>query len=288
MPTRSRMSPAAAPARPAGPLYTAVSTVLQLKGGPAYLCIGGVELSLPSAGCGGVILPGVDASRLPTAHVYANGTVDTGLLRVIGRWDGHALTPTRPIVRAAFPKVQPYVPLRTACARPGGTTAPDPTGQDRAVAAAQAAPDASYLYVSGDGGRVLNAAFTGHLARHRAALRMLYTGPVCVIRGHGTARSLTALSNRIGRDLPLLARHGIVVWVWGPFLDRMSMTVAVADPAVRRYIHHRYGTFVEVHGTLRAVHGHLNTAAQDPTRPVCCKTSPGTAGRLLPLTRSVA
>lgn len=245
---------AAVPAKPVGLLYTAVSTVLQLKGGPAYLCLGPILTSYPPAGCAGVILRGIDARRLPTAHVYANGTVDTGPLRVIGRWNGRTLTPTRPLVKAPFPQGKPYVPLQTACTHPGGKTTPDPNGQQRALAAANAAPDASYSYVSGPQGRVLNAAFTGHLARHRAALRKLYSGPICVIRGHRTARSLTALAYRVGRDLRLLARHGIDVFVWGPDLDRMSMTVAVADPAGRRYLHHRYGNFVEVHGTLHPVH----------------------------------
>jgi hypothetical protein len=244
---------AASPAQRSRPLYTATSIVLQLRGGPAYLCLGGILDSLPPAGCGGVVLRGVDARTLPTAHVYANGTVDTGLLRVVGSWDGRELSPTRPIVKAAPVQQKPYVPLRAACTRPGGTAAPDSDGQERAMAAADAAPDASYLYVSGHHGRVMNAAFTGHLARHRAALRKLYSGPICVVRGHRTARALTALSNRIGRDLKLLGRHGIVVFDWGPDLDQMSMDVAVADPTVRAYIHHRYGSFVEVHGALHQV-----------------------------------
>lgn len=244
---------AASPAQRSRPVYTAASSVLQLKGGPAYLCLGLILESLPPTGCGGVILRGVDARTLPTAHVYSNGTVDTGLLRVVGTWDGRELTPTRPIVKAVSGKPKPVVPLRAACTLPGGTAVPDPNGEERAETAADAAPDASYLYVSGHHGRVLNAAFTGDLARHRAALRKLYSGPICVVRGHRTARALTALSNRIGRDSTLLARHGIVLFEWGPVLDRMSMDVALADPAVRRYLHHRYGSFVEVHGRLRQV-----------------------------------
>lgn len=243
----------ASPAERSKPVYTGTSIVLQLKGGPAYLCLGAVLASLPPAGCGGVILRGVDARSLPTAHVYSNGTVDTGLLRVVGSWDGRTLTPTRSIVKAAPVKQKPYVPLGAACTRPGGATEPDANGEERAESAADAAPDVSYLYVSGHHGRVLNAAFTRDLARHRAALRKLYSGPICVVRGRRTAQALTALSNRIGRDLKLLGRHGIIVFEWGPDLDRMSMDVAVADPTVRQYIHHRYGSFVEVHGTLHLV-----------------------------------
>lgn len=242
---------AASPAERSRPMVTAASSVLHLEGGPAYLCLGLIVESRPPAGCGGVILRGVDARTLPTAHLYGNGTVDTGLVRVVGTWDGHELTPTRPIVKAVPGKSKPFVPLRAACTRPGGTAAADPNGEERAATAADAAPDASCLYVSGHQGRVLDAAFTGDLARHRAALRKLYSGPICVVRGHRTARSLTALSNRIGRDSTLLARHGIVLFQSGPDLDRMSMDVALADPAVRRYIHHRYGSFVEVHGRLR-------------------------------------
>lgn len=235
------------------PTYEGVSIVLQLKGGPAYLCLGGILTSLPPAGCGGVVLPGVQARRLPGARVYANGTVDTPNVRVVGTWNGRTLTPTRPIVRAQPLPAPPSPSFRTACAHPGGSRPSDPAGLERLDEAVQTDPELSYLYVSGHGGRVVDVAFTGHLARHRAQLRRLYAGPLCVIRGHRSQRSLLLLERRIGADRTLLARHGVVVFSWGPSLDREQLQVAVADPAVRAFLRHRYGPALTVTGSLRRV-----------------------------------
>jgi hypothetical protein len=243
-----------AQAEPSGgaplPTYVGVAEVLQLKGGPAYLCLGYVAESLPPAGCGGAVLRGVNARRLPGAHVYANGTVDTAILRVVGTWDGHELTPTRRTVRSKPPHYAPQPVLRTACADPGGSQASDPAGLNSVQHAAAEQADLSYLYVSGRMGEVADVAFTGHLAQHRAALRKLFSGPLCVVRGARTQHSLVALETRITHDQKLLARHGIIAFSWGPFLDREQMSVAVAGPAVRAFLRHRYGAFLDVTGVL--------------------------------------
>lgn len=88
--------------------YTITTSLLSVKGGPVRACHL-IELSLPPAGCSGVLVKGVDIRRVPGAHAYPNGTVETPALRLVGRWDGQALTLTEPPVSAKppVPKIAP-------------------------------------------------------------------------------------------------------------------------------------------------------------------------------------
>jgi hypothetical protein len=75
------------------PRYTVEATVLAVSGKPITACYA-IELSLPPAGCGGVEVKNIDLASIAGSTVFANGTVQTPILRLVGAWDGHALTLT--------------------------------------------------------------------------------------------------------------------------------------------------------------------------------------------------
>src|SRR5260370_945704 len=105
--------------------YTVVGTLLSVRGETAKVCAA-VIFTLPPTWCGGVTIYGVDIRTAPGAHVFSNGTVDTGLVRVVGSWDGQALT----LVGALRPAGASEIPPWPACAA-GAKNAflPDSTAQ---------------------------------------------------------------------------------------------------------------------------------------------------------------
>ena len=105
--------------------YTVVGTLLSVRGETAKVCAA-VIFTLPPTWCGGVTIYGVDIRTAPGAHVFSNGTVDTGLVRVVGTWDGQALT----LVGALRPAGASEMPPWPACAA-GAKNAflPDSTAQ---------------------------------------------------------------------------------------------------------------------------------------------------------------
>jgi hypothetical protein len=92
---------------PAGPRYEVVAPLLALKGAPTYAC-DAILLSLPPAGCSGVLVRGVDINQVPGITRYQNGTMETGALRLVGVWSGLALTLTQPARPAASPPSVDY------------------------------------------------------------------------------------------------------------------------------------------------------------------------------------
>src|SRR5260370_34398158 len=55
----------------------------------------------PVHACGGIEVRGVDASRLPGGDGYPGGGHVSHAMRLVGTWDGHALTLTEPPQLAA-------------------------------------------------------------------------------------------------------------------------------------------------------------------------------------------
>src|SRR3954451_8694459 len=86
------------PARAAAPperLWTGTATLLQTPNGKLTLCGGSILDSLPPAGCGGALVKDLDPMTVPGAKRYPGGTITTPSVRLVGSWDGTALTPTR-------------------------------------------------------------------------------------------------------------------------------------------------------------------------------------------------
>src|SRR5258708_15015477 len=105
--------------------YTVVGTLLSVRGETAQVCA--VETySLPRTCGGGVTIYGVDIRTAPGAHVFSNGTVDTGLVRVVGTWDGQALTLVGPLRSAGASEMRPWP---TCAAGAKNSLLPDSTAQ---------------------------------------------------------------------------------------------------------------------------------------------------------------
>src|SRR6266478_1844749 len=105
--------------------YTVVGRLLSLRGETAQVCA--VETySLPPTCGGGVTIYGVDVRTAPGARVFSNGTVDTGLVRVVGTWDGQALTLVGSLRSAGAREMRPWP---TCAAGAKNSLLPDSTAQ---------------------------------------------------------------------------------------------------------------------------------------------------------------
>jgi hypothetical protein len=146
---------------------------------------------------------------------------------------------------------------------------PDPAHRSQAhvnpaAEAARAEPDfagvwVAYLQPMGGnvaedpGEMVLNVAFTGDLARHRAALRRLWGGRLCVTRLQHSYRELQQVQDELdgaaGRSL------GVEVLKTGLMDDKnaVGLDVVVLDQEAREAIRRRYGDAVRVTAKLTPV-----------------------------------
>lgn len=183
---------------------TGTATLLQTSDGRLTLCGGVMPLSLPPAGCGGALVRDLDPLTVAGAERFPNGTVTTPSVRIVGSWDGEALTPTRPVELAEPPVPEP--PPATP-----GPRCPEPddgwpfdrvdqAGWERVMQYAAAQPDGGTPRVD-DSQRILTVPFTGDLERHRAALAELYDGPLCVEHVERSDRELQAVFDRVQQEL---------------------------------------------------------------------------------------
>jgi hypothetical protein len=105
--------------------YTVIGTLLSVRGETAQVCAAEIFTLPPTCG-GGVTIYGVDIRTAPGAHVFSNGTVDTGLFRVVGTWDGQALTLVGPLRSAGASEMRPWP---TCAAGAKNSLLPDSTAQ---------------------------------------------------------------------------------------------------------------------------------------------------------------
>jgi hypothetical protein len=239
--------------------YQTTGTVLQSRGHGPELCLGAVLDSFPPQ-CGGLPIPNWRWDRVG-GHQTASGTT-WGAYRLVGTYDGRSFTVAH--AEPAPPARRPSAAERFAgepkspCPEPsGGWPVPDPARRseryiDPVSQAARAEPDFAGLWVSylepmghnvaeDPGEFVLNVAFTGDLERHRAELRPLWGGRLCVTRQQRTYRQLRRiqdeLQGEVGRQL------GLRVLSTGIREDAnaVSLEVVVLDPPARRAIDARYG-----------------------------------------------
>ena len=164
-------------------------SVIDDGGGPV-VCAGGVAMSLPPQ-CGGPFLDGLDWIDLPWAE-SAQGQTWAGMYIEVRHVDGRLQLVSPPVEqRATTPQESDFTP---PCPAPAGgwvfTPGPGATEDDldRAAEYVHAQPDVSgsWVYNLVDPPTeftfeyVLVATFTGDLERHEAAIRELWTGPLCV------------------------------------------------------------------------------------------------------------
>ncbi len=71
-----------------------VTAPLQLAtGGKVYACYAFL-MTYPAEGCGGILVRGVDLNRTPNVEGYPSGAQVYQAIRLVGTWDGTALTLT--------------------------------------------------------------------------------------------------------------------------------------------------------------------------------------------------
>lgn len=234
--------------------WTGTAALLQTPDGTLTLC-GGVTLrSLPPAGCGGARVRGLDPMSVPGAERYPTGTVTTPSVRIVGTWDGTALTPTEPPVLAEreFTERPPAIP---------GPSCPEPedgwpydrvdvAGLDRVIAYAETQPDAGTPRID-TSQRILTVPFSQDLDRHRTAIAELYDGPVCVELVATSNQDLEALDERLRRDLEARGLQYLGGSPGGSGCGCVTADLVAATPEEMAEIEHSYDDLVQLTSFLQ-------------------------------------
>ena len=231
-------------------LVTGSGMVLGIKGS-FTLCTGMVLSSLPPAGCGGppLDLGAIAPASLAGYTIYPGSTTVTTLpVGIVGRWDGKIVHVLKVVSDTAVPQQsRPDHPqLATACPDPGGSqvhlpspNASDPMPADAGdapttsrdvLAIADAQPDVSMVWYS-DNASVANAAFTGDIEAHRAALRKIYAGPLCVVQAKYTQARLRGLQAGLLPTMAGATGQPLQVQFASVTLDRIDVSVLYATDA---------------------------------------------------------
>lgn len=230
--------PAAAPDEPT--LYEATATVLEADEGP-MLCLGAVLESLPPQ-CGDVPIEGWSWDTVEGEESHEG--VTWGAFHVVGAYDGETFT----VAEAGPPRPAPdpggEVSFEPPCPEPeGGWVAGD--GQDAVGAAERYAASQpeyvrSWVYHFGDPRElesgyeedlpvVYVATFTADAARHEAAIRERWDGPLCVVeRDVPSAREARRIRAEAEASLDDLGLRMLTSWE-GPVGQAAEIQV-VADP----------------------------------------------------------
>jgi hypothetical protein len=113
-------------------LYTVTAMVMQKPGDPPRAC-SFLPLPEPPIGCGGPAVRGVDLLTMPGITRYRNGVMDAGILRLVGTWDGQALSLTRSPETATVHDATPVplLPCPTTTAQPEPGVVPPQVKQVR-------------------------------------------------------------------------------------------------------------------------------------------------------------
>lgn len=256
--------------------YEATATVLESATHGPSLCLGAVATSYPPQ-CGTLPITNWDWSRVDGEQA-AMGTT-WGEYHVVGTYADRTFTVTDvgPPRRDDHP---PQPDTSTPCSPSESAAGASPAGpasekslyaaMDRAREAPDFAgtwvdtanattpsnvPDAPDGYVDVDYSRaVLNVGFTGDIDRHRAELRALWSGPLCVLRRAHRLADLERIKDEL---LPgVVDELGLI----GLSVDAddvrnvVTLGVAIATPEAAAALDRRYGKgVVELVPELREV-----------------------------------
>jgi hypothetical protein len=248
--------------------YEVDTEVEQGPSGDPVLCLG-PQLATTGLLCGGVPIANWNWANVTGAKTAYGFT--TGSYHLVGTYDGTVFTvtekpgPSRPVPRARHDFAPP-------CPTPaGGWVDVDPSrltqaDYDKFVNAMQQPPDAAGWWVSSGipvGGvlsdnpaqEVTIVAFTRNIDAHRAQLRSLWGGPVCVVEHKHSTEELERVARSLnGPDslqLDLGIRYGGGP---DPVNDNVFFDVVVATPAMQQAVDRKYGAgVVELRGALTPV-----------------------------------
>jgi len=251
--------PAAGPSPSSAPrLWTGTATLLKTNGQELTLCGGGIATSLPPAGCGGAVVRGLDPMTVPGAKRYPNGTIETPSVKLVGTWDGKALTVTEEPVLATRPAAGagPAIP-GPSCPEPEGGWPFDKVemqGWEGVNAYAAGQPDAGTPRVD-DSQRILTVPFTGDLDKHRTAIAKLYDGPVCVEKVAHSTKELQDVFGRAQADLKARGLSMLSGSGGGSFQPFVEITVVAVTPEERKEIEATYDGLLRLDSFLVRVGG---------------------------------
>jgi hypothetical protein len=222
-----------------GQLYEANATVLEDRSHGPMLCLGGVLTSLPPQ-CGDVPIAGWDW-RAVEGEETVDGTT-WGNYRVIGRYDGKTFTVTGAGPPEDHPSGSETDPDFTSpCSEPaGGWTGLDEATQEHAHpvhAYARRQPDYVTSWVTHldppaqeFGPVIVNVVFTGDVERHKAEIRKVWGGPLCVVeRDVPSARELGRIRKEVEAGLNELGLQ--MLWSQGPAVEAVIEIGVVVDVA---------------------------------------------------------
>jgi hypothetical protein len=224
------------------PQYQVIATVLQAPGKPPELC-SGVLTSLPPQ-CGG---PAITNWKWGAAH---GSTTDQGVTwgtyRLIGTYTHRRFTLSQPATTATFPAPAP-VKFTPGCSEPsGGWPIASVTFEQwqRFTAAAQSPADFVGLWtvqkgpIADPGKDIYTVVYTGNVATHRAELRAIWPGPLCVIQQPRSMAQLHAIEQTLATN-----PDGLQVISTGidPVHDQLTVETVLALPADQRRLDHRFG-----------------------------------------------
>jgi hypothetical protein len=227
--------------------------VLQNATHGPQLCLS-VADSLPPQ-CGGMPIVGWDWTK--AAKKETIGAVTWGDYHLVGAYDGKTFTLTEPPTAPHPPRPFKLPSFTTPCPTPaGGWVVVDRShfsldDYNAFSGAAQSQPDSAGMWVDNttpvDGAvnlspeTVFTVAFTGNLDVHRAQLRAIWGGPICVVqRPHSTAELKLisqALSGTVGTQLGLHVEYTAI----DAADDRIECSALVATAAVQRFLDSKYG-----------------------------------------------
>lgn len=234
-------------------MYRATGTVLEEGGATPVLCLGGVNESLPPQ-CSGIPIKGWDWNAVDDEESAAATTWGSYVLT--GSYDGETviLATVRP---ASEESAAHEDPIESACSTPPGgwsVSDPDRTSEpalQSAIASARAEPDHAGAWIAyieepteervEPQNIILNLAFTGEIEAHKADIRQIWGGPLCVVAFEHTLKELRRIQDEIGEiagaefDLELLSTS------MNEYRNVVEIGVVVIDPATRERIDTRYG-----------------------------------------------
>jgi hypothetical protein len=245
------------------PLYEVSATVLENQTHGPMLCLGAMLMSLPPQ-CGDVPLTNWDWREVG-GEERLSGTV-SGEYHLVGRYDGKAFTVTEvgPFDEALRPPEAGYADFTSPCPEPpGGWAAIDHATQEdgeRVHGYARSQPEYVTSWVTHlepdelEFSPVLvNIVFTGSAEQHKAELRKLWAGPLCVVeRDVPTARELNRVRREVEENLDELELQ--MLWSSGPDVEPVIQIGVVADPGGEAQATHdaRYGAgLVQLYPALR-------------------------------------
>jgi hypothetical protein len=245
--------PPAAASPPAQQLWTGTATLLQTPDGRLTLCGGSILSSLPPAGCGGAYVTDLDPMTVEGAERFKNGTITTPSVRLVGTWDGEALTVTQPpaLAEPATPSPAPPIP-GPSCAEPADGwpfDRADMLAWGRVQEYANGQPDAGTPRVD-HSQRILTVPFTGDLDRHRADIAKIYDGPVCVELVEHSDRELRALFTKAQADIKERGLQMMSGSGGGSADPYVSLSVVAATPEQMAQIEASYDGLLRLHSFL--------------------------------------